>query len=706
MHLALKSAAMFAWFAVLASAARASEPSPAVTEGKQSLTAAGKYLEVEVSLTRPQLLRLMVDSLGQRRFQPSPLRAPLVVPPSGGASGRSPAQAGTTSRPAVAHRIGAKVEYRRQGLAPTTPARWTFEFGPQGMVWVSQWSADDPPEPLVLDFDPDQCHATLLGLAAADGSIRLPALLHLPDQGTFRISSGPSAACGAGVSPAGAAGTPAGAAETAAPQGEEKATTGEVVLGYSTCRNHGIGDSAVPCVKVTFPPATRAAPRLEYRWEVTAIYPHLANIENDARFDGFRRNWLNIFQINPRYRALANNAASDVCAICLYEYADVALHTPPAAGPPSMLDLIRQSLERYLEGMTAYGLPGYYGDQVPPPAAPKRDPFFMDTYPSLLIAAADYVIGSNDDAWLKANYEGIRKWADLLLTRGRDGNGLLVDPVSGNSGSWTQPPTNRSSNWWDVVGFGHEDAYANALAYRALRNMEELAGRLGKSEDAARFHTAADKLHEAYFKTFYNPATGVLAGWRSADGQLHDYYFPFISGIAIHYGLVPKDHANAVMDKLLAKMKEVGYARFDLGLPGNLVPISPGDYLGLRENRGAGPNGFQRYANGGATACFAYFTLAALYDLGRRQQADQMLFPMLESFAKGAFQGRGPDDFMYDWKDWQGRHYCDGKLYDYRWSYDWKDWQGRPWGYEGLLVDNYYTLLAVLAREGRVRPVP
>jgi hypothetical protein len=56
-----------------------------------------------------------------------------------------------------------------------------------------------------------------------------------------------------------------------------------------------------------------------------------------------------------------------------------------------------------------------------------------------------------------------------------------------------------------------------------------------------------------------------LAGWRSADGQLHDYYFLWVNGIAIHYGLVPKDKANGIMDRMLAKMKEVGYSRFDLG---------------------------------------------------------------------------------------------------------------------------------------------
>ena len=50
-------------------------------------------------------------------------------------------------------------------------------------------------------------------------------------------------------------------------------------------------------------------------------------------------------------------------------------------------------------------------------------------------------------------------------------------------------------------------------------------------------------------------------------------------------------------------------------------------------------DGFQIYENGGATACFAYFTLAALYDLGRMEEADKMLFPMLEAFAQGPFRG-------------------------------------------------------------------
>ena len=233
-----------------------------------------------------------------------------------------------------------------------------------------------------------------------------------------------------------------------------------------------------------------------------------------------------------------------------------------------------------------------------------------------------------------------------MLAQDHDGNGLIEFHLSGNSGSWHSQPGLRPANWWDTVGCGHEDAYSNALAYRALRGMAALAKQAGKPDDVARYTAAADKLHDAYFKNFYNPATGVLAGWKSADGQLHDYYFLPVNGIAIHYGLVPKDKANAIMDKLLAKMKEVGYTRFDLGLPGNLIPIAKKDYIDCERRWGGsskedGSDGFQIYENGGATACHAFFTIAALYDLGRRDEADKILFPMLDSFEKGGFEGIG-----------------------------------------------------------------
>jgi hypothetical protein len=626
--------AICAFFTLVGLTARASaaKASLDITEADHLLRVAGQHYDCTVSLGQPQFLRVTVDSLGGGRFPGGELRPPPECP-----------------RPTAARRENGKVEYRAKGRESSAAARWTFAFAEGSIQLISQWSDDDPPEPVVLDFDLKQCHATVLGLVKSEGKVALPAVMHLPDQGSFRVTA----------------------------KGRAGAT-----LDFDARRAVG------PFAKVSFPPATRESPRVEYVLEVAAIHPQLPGIADDPRFRGFRRNWLNILQVNPRLGVLANNSASDTCASCVAEYADVALYSPRLTESCHPLDLIRQLLDRYISGVPGYGFPGWREFDFPD-RPPHQNPIFLDAYPNLLIGARNYVVGSGDRAWLEKNYPAIRGWTDALLATDRDGNGLFEYELSGNSGSWPAAIKYRPANWWDTVGFGHEDAYSNALAYRALRGMEEMAADLGKTDDAAWFRAAADKVRQVYVKTFLNPATGVLAGWKSADGQLHDYYFLFVNGIAIHYGLVPREQANAIMDRLLAKMKEVGYTRFDLGLPGNLIPIARKDYVHLDRRWGGGQrednsDGFQIYENGGATGCFAYFTLAALYDLGRRDDADRILFAMLDAYEKGSFQGRGANGM----------------------SNDWKAWDGTPWGYEGFLVDNYYALLAVLVREGQLDKLP
>ena len=468
-----------------------------------------------------------MDSLGKEHF-------PLVTM-------LPPARAG---RAAKATRHGDWIEYRRPEAADSAAPRWAIEIGKQEIRLESHWSADDPPEPLVLEAENSICHVTLLGRMESDGSIELPAILHFPDQGSFRISATPKAI---------------------------------QALGYETGPGD-MGANQAKAVKITFPGATREVPVVKYRWEVVALRPNVAGIGEDARFDGFRRNWLNLLQLSPHWRMLANHAASDTCAFCYYEYADLAECTPALAKGVTALDMVRQTLDRIMGGANAYGMPGHG-------AFPE---YSTDTLPSLLIAAQDYIAGSKDQPWLATNYARLASWADKMLATDHDGNGLIKYSLSGNSGSWPEQLKYRPANWWDTIGFGHEDAYANALAYRALIGMEELARQAHHADDQARYRAAATKLRAAYFDAFYNPATGVLAGWRSADGQLHDYYFLWVNGIAIHYGLVPKDKANAIMDRLLAKMKEVGYTRFDLGLPGNLIPVAKKDYADHNPRFGGG----------------------------------------------------------------------------------------------------------------------
>lgn len=498
--------------------------------------------------------------------------------------------------------------------------------------------------PFALRFDQKKNHATVLGLMApGERRVELPAVLHLPDLGSVRI----------------------------------RASVKGARLDYDARRY------VKPAyVEVAFPPATAAQPIVEYRLEVAAIHPQLRGIERDACFDGFRRSYLNILQVNPRVRMLSNNSSSDPCAFTLFKYSEVARQAPPLVDKLTAQDLVRMTLDAYLAGGLAYGQVGY--GKVNPGAADiigwGSTYDAADSYPSLLIAACNYTLGTKDWNWARTNYTQLASWGRRIFATDHDGNGLIEYPRDGNFGNRPQADS-RPANWWDTINFGHEDAYANALAFRAATQFEEVARKLGRKEDAEFFAGKAARLRAVYLKTFLNPDTGVLAGWRSADGQLHDYWFTFVSGVAVSYGLVDDRDARPILAKLVAKMAAVGYTNFNLGLPGNLVPVRKGDYAFHEtppEVHGVprlddGSDGFQFYENGGATACFAYFTVKALYKTGMTAEARDIFLPMLDSFAKGDFQG-----------------FCDSGM-----SKDWRDWRGGCHGYEGMLVDSYLPLLAV-----------
>ena len=331
--------------------------------------------------------------------------------------------------------------------------------------------------PFVLQFSQHSVHATVLGLMSpGERRVSMPCLLHLPDMGTLRITCNVVGA----------------------------------KLDYDADR----------FVRVKFPAATAAQPHVEYRLEVVAIYPQLPGIENNPLYDSFRRDWLNVFQVNPRRQMLANNSASDICAFTLFEYSDLAAHTPPLAEGLTANDLVRMTLDRYLSGVKGYGQIGGW----------KTPWTSLDSLPSFLISACDYVNSSGDLKWAEANYEKLSGWGHEMFATDKNGNGLVEYPGTGNFGD-RPTPKRRPANWWDTINFGHEDAFSNALVYEAGKMFTELARRLNKTKDTEFFAARTAKLKAAYAPTFLNPATGVLAGWKSADGQLHDYWFTYVQGI-------------------------------------------------------------------------------------------------------------------------------------------------------------------------------
>jgi hypothetical protein len=197
----------------------------------------------------------------------------------------------------------------------------------------------------------------------------------------------------------------------------------------------------------------------------------------------------------------------------------------------------------------------------------------------------------------------------------------------------------------------------------------------------------ADRLKAVYAKTLYNPKTGWLAWWKSADGQLHDYATPIVNGMAIEYGLVEPEEGRKILERLRDKMREAGFARFDLGLPCTLVPVRRGDYLqpdGLgsphREN---GTDTFQDYMNGGISAGHTLHFIMAHHVVGEAEAGDNILQAMLGRQATVGFQN--------------------GVQNEANKGIDWTTWDGAPRGYEGYLADVFMFLQASVLREPSMR---
>ena len=417
-----------------------------------------------------------------------------------------------------------------------------------------------------------------------------------------------------------------------------------------------------------------------------------AGLKDSSLWPQARRGWLNIIQPTSQWGEqgrpfsappgmLGNNVISDPASCSLWFYADQALFIPVLAPGVSLMPLVRRTIEYWLDTKMLRDAAGHETGEL---ICYWNFANFLDANAGPLIAAWDYVEATNDHAWLAKKITRLELVADFLIRRDVDNDGLIEATQSGNLHTLKQP--HRSCAWWDALNCGHKDAYTNALIYRAFRCLADLEKQLHRDTQALVYSARADRLKAAYFKTLYNEETGLLAWWRSADGQLHDYASPTTCGLAIAYGLVHADQARAMLDRLWLKIAAVKFTRFDLGVPPMLTPVLPGDYLqpGFgAPQRSDGTDTFGTYMNGGITAGQVLHFIDAHYAVGAPARGDQLLRAMLGRQQQGGFQNGVTDS---------GRQ-----------GIDWTNWDGKPTGYEGYLADSFRFLQAVLLREPALR---
>jgi len=232
----------------------------------------------------------------------------------------------------------------------------------------------------------------------------------------------------------------------------------------------------------------------------------------------------------------------------------------------------------------------------------------------------------------------------------------------------------------DVVGFGHIDGYVHAWAYRAFRNLaamlEDLSDHPGLERECRQ---AAATIRDNYASSLLNPETGWVAGWRSRDGELHDYAFIWVNGVAIAFGLLGEGPARHALACLERKRKEVGPPDARLGLPGNLLPIREEDHMLARAFATKNPT-FETYTDGGLSGWGATYYPRALSRYGFRNEVRKVIEELSQGYVGGVFNGGNSS------------------------GHEFRSWEGLPTGYEGTLIDCFGPLYAIAIEEGMIQP--
>lgn len=379
-------------------------------------------------------------------------------------------------------------------------------------------------------------------------------------------------------------------------------------------------------------------------------------IGRDPRLMRLPKYSLNMTQWRPDTGMVSNSVMSINCGLALLFYAEQAVFAPHLEDGISPMELVGASVDRYFDGKRGYMMPNV-NVYSPEWKSSRETPADMDISAWYVIRTIGGMPQLN--RWLKP-MEAVANHIEAHINK--DG---LVDEAG--------------KEWFDVYDFQGPDALSNAADYRAFLCMSDVETLAGRPAMARRYRQDAERIKAVYFKTFFNPATGVLAGWISQDGKLHDYMFPWLNGFAIYQGLVPPEQAKSILQTMLTKMQSIRFDSFQLGLPTNLIPMSPADYFAHTSGAPKQPDGmdtWQIYMNGGATSPYEYYFIQALYQSGMRKEAEVLLWPLMKSYERGTFnagielpgeQQRNPvGSAFYVWDGSRGRG--EGYLPE--------DWQG------------------------------
>lgn len=169
-----------------------------------------------------------------------------------------------------------------------------------------------------------------------------------------------------------------------------------------------------------------------------------------------------------------------------------------------------------------------------------RDTRHFDTNARYIMGCWRHYLFTGDKDFLRSQRDRLRKAMNYQLETLRGKEGLIITPEFK-----TGRHKDIGNNYWDILPFGHLDAYANIAFYgslEAMRQMDEALG-LDSLTDYAKLRELA---HRRFDEAFWNDEAGRFIGCVDVDGGRHDYGFTFVNLEALYYGLGDEAKAKRI----------------------------------------------------------------------------------------------------------------------------------------------------------------
>lgn len=214
-----------------------------------------------------------------------------------------------------------------------------------------------------------------------------------------------------------------------------------------------------------------------------------------------------------------------------------------------------KDLRKYLQDlrMSDDGYVYTWGDSPgwPFPDNSKFDTRHFDTNARFITACQRYAAWTGDVDLLKDQAERIRKAMNYQLAVLRGQDGLIIAASKDVNGKHM----GCGDNYWDILPFGHLDAYANVQWYAsvlAMAQIEEMLSNSGGAETRAPAHPStfyrdlAAKARGEYNRTFWDDSKGRYIGCVDVDGNRRDYGFTFVNLEAMAAGLADEVQSKRI----------------------------------------------------------------------------------------------------------------------------------------------------------------